>query len=44
MICQSCRDKNHDKCPELARQADEMLGELEKIASEWCYCVHRDSR
>lgn len=43
MICKFCRDQTHDKCPELARQADPDLGDLEKIASEWCYCHCKES-
>jgi hypothetical protein len=43
VICVPCRNNYHDGCPEIARQNDPYISALDKGASEWCYCAHRDS-
>jgi hypothetical protein len=40
MICDQCKSRDHEGCPEVARQADPDISDLDKIASEWCYCAH----
>lgn len=40
MICTECRNRNHDACPELVRQADPTLGKTEKLGGNLCYCQH----
>ena len=42
MICTECRNQDHQKCPEIARQADPEVGKTEKIGSSVCYCHHRE--
>lgn len=42
MICEPCKNRDHEGCPEVARQADPYISELEKSASHLCYCAHQD--
>ncbi len=41
MICPPCRARDHDGCPEIARQTDPDISSLDKSASAWCYCAHK---
>jgi hypothetical protein len=43
MICISCRNRLHDRCEDIGRQASEAIGELPGMspgASKWCFCQH----
>lgn len=40
MIEIHCRAGNHEKCPEIARQADPTLNPVQKIGGSLCDCAH----
>lgn len=41
VICAPCHNQEHEGCTETARQADPDISDLDKKASEWCYCAHQ---
>lgn len=41
MVCEKCRNQQHEECPEVKRQADPKVSDLDKVASHLCYCAHR---
>lgn len=41
MICDPCKNKDHEGCPEIARQKDPDISVLDKSASHLCYCAHQ---
>ena len=41
MICPSCRDRHHTQCPEITRQMDATLPDIDRLGSTLCDCQHQ---
>lgn len=43
MICVPCRNREHEGCPEKARQLDPDLTVIDRQGGAHCYCAHDTS-
>ena len=41
MICPPCRDFRHAQCPEVTRQMDATLSDIDRQGSQRCDCQHK---
>ena len=41
MICPPCRERRHPQCPEVVRQMDATLPDIDRLASSLCDCQHK---
>ena len=41
MICVPCRERRHEECPELARQASLDRTAVELSGGQDCFCAHQ---
>jgi len=41
MICPPCRERRHFQCPEVNRQMDATLSDIDRQGSKWCDCQHQ---
>jgi hypothetical protein len=40
MVCKPCRRRDHEGCPERARQLDPSISDIDKAGSRLCDCAH----
>ena len=40
MICHSCQAKDHERCPEIARQSEPGLSAVDRAGGQLCDCQH----
>ena len=43
MICVPCREGHHLLCPEVSRQLDPHLSDIDRLGGAHCYCAHDTS-